>query len=91
MDFDSPAAAQKAVTALKSSGVQAQMAKVSNDLPFLHLSLCSVNPLPPRLLARPLPPTRLIPMLVFLANFLVALVLGSLCERLQSKQLLWAY
>ena len=28
MDFDSPAAAQKAVTALKSSGVQAQMAKV---------------------------------------------------------------
>lgn len=29
MDFDSPAAAQKAVTALKSSGVQAQMAKVS--------------------------------------------------------------
>lgn len=28
VDFDSPAAAQKAVTALKSSGVQAQMAKV---------------------------------------------------------------
>ncbi|KAK1151028.1 RNA-binding motif, single-stranded-interacting protein 2-like isoform X1 [Acipenser oxyrinchus oxyrinchus] len=28
VDFDSPAAAQKAVTALKSSGIQAQMAKV---------------------------------------------------------------
>lgn len=28
MDFDSPSAAQKAVTALKASGVQAQMAKV---------------------------------------------------------------
>lgn len=34
MDFDSPAAAQKAVTALKSSGVQAQMAKVRNDFFF---------------------------------------------------------
>lgn len=31
MDFDSPAAAQKAVTALKSSGVQAQMAKVRTE------------------------------------------------------------
>lgn len=30
MDFDSPAAAQKAVTALKTNGVQAQMAKVSD-------------------------------------------------------------
>lgn len=29
VDFDSPAAAQKAVSALKTSGVQAQMAKVS--------------------------------------------------------------
>lgn len=28
MDFDSPSAAQKAVMALKASGVQAQMAKV---------------------------------------------------------------
>jgi len=28
VDFDSPAAAQKAVSALKTSGVQAQMAKV---------------------------------------------------------------
>lgn len=28
MDFDSPASAQKAVTALKASGIQAQMAKV---------------------------------------------------------------
>lgn len=28
VDFDSPSAAQKAVTALKSSGIQAQMAKV---------------------------------------------------------------
>lgn len=34
VDFDSPAAAQKAVTALKSSGVQAQMAKVRNDIIF---------------------------------------------------------
>lgn len=31
VDFDSPAAAQKAVTALKSTGVQAQMAKVRTD------------------------------------------------------------
>lgn len=30
VDFDSPTAAQKAVTALKSSGVQAQMAKVDD-------------------------------------------------------------
>jgi len=29
VDFDSPAAAQKAVASLKASGVQAQMAKVS--------------------------------------------------------------
>lgn len=29
VDFDSPAAAQKAVSALKANGVQAQMAKVS--------------------------------------------------------------
>lgn len=29
MDFDSPAAALKAVHALKTSGIQAQMAKVS--------------------------------------------------------------
>lgn len=28
MDFDSPAAAQKAVASLKANGVQAQMAKV---------------------------------------------------------------
>lgn len=33
VDFDSPAAAQKAVTALKSSGVQAQMAKVA----YMHI------------------------------------------------------
>lgn len=32
VDFDSPAAAQKAVNALKSNGVQAQMAKVSVHL-----------------------------------------------------------
>uniref|UniRef100_H3BH58 RNA binding motif single stranded interacting protein 2 n=1 Tax=Latimeria chalumnae TaxID=7897 RepID=H3BH58_LATCH len=31
VDFDSPAAAQKAVTALKASGVQAQMAKHDDD------------------------------------------------------------
>lgn len=31
VDFDSPAAAQKAVSALKSSGVQAQMAKVRHS------------------------------------------------------------
>lgn len=52
VDFDSPAAAQKAVTALKSSGVQAQMAKVRfsssayinilhSDLPFtVKLLIC---------------------------------------------------
>lgn len=39
MDFDSPAAAQKAVTALKSSGVQAQMAKVRDH--FILYKLCN--------------------------------------------------
>lgn len=38
VDFDSPAAAQKAVASLKASGVQAQMAKVSFTPPF---TLCS--------------------------------------------------
>lgn len=33
MDFDSPAAAQKAVASLKANGVQAQMAKVSFSQP----------------------------------------------------------
>lgn len=32
VDFDSPASAQKAVTALKAGGVQAQMAKVRTPL-----------------------------------------------------------
>ena len=32
VDFDSPASAQKAVTALKAGGVQAQMAKVGSLL-----------------------------------------------------------
>ena len=32
VDFDSPAAAQKAVHALKTSGIQAQMAKVRGTL-----------------------------------------------------------
>lgn len=32
VDFDSPASAQKAVTALKAGGVQAQMAKVRAPL-----------------------------------------------------------
>lgn len=32
MDFDSPAAAQKAVSSLKATGVQAQMAKVRQRL-----------------------------------------------------------
>lgn len=36
VDFDSPSAAQKAVTALKAGGVQAQMAKVRG---LLSLSL----------------------------------------------------
>lgn len=40
VDFDSPAAAQKAVTALKSTGVQAQMAKVRiSQLSCIHLPL----------------------------------------------------
>lgn len=33
MDFDSPAAAQKAVSSLKATGVQAQMAKVREQAP----------------------------------------------------------
>ena len=32
VDFDSPASAQKAVTALKAGGVQAQMAKVRTGM-----------------------------------------------------------
>lgn len=42
MDFDSPAAAQKAVNALKNNGVQAQMAKVRvHLLDYLSfVSLC---------------------------------------------------
>lgn len=32
MDFDSPAAAQKAVASLKANGVQAQMAKVRKPM-----------------------------------------------------------
>lgn len=38
MDFDSPAAAQKAVAALKTTGVQAQMAKVR-----IHYSLILIS------------------------------------------------
>lgn len=38
MDFDSPAAAQKAVAALKTTGVQAQMAKVR-----IHYSLIPIS------------------------------------------------
>lgn len=44
VDFDSPAAAQKAVNALKSNGVQAQMAKVRvhlfENLSFLLILTC---------------------------------------------------
>uniref|UniRef100_A0A674P011 RNA binding motif single stranded interacting protein 3 n=1 Tax=Takifugu rubripes TaxID=31033 RepID=A0A674P011_TAKRU len=36
VDFDSPAAAQKAVSSLKATGVQAQMAKVRHLSPHLH-------------------------------------------------------
>lgn len=35
VDFDSPAAAQKAVASLKANGVQAQMAKVRSVLTFI--------------------------------------------------------
>ncbi|XP_063068091.1 RNA-binding motif, single-stranded-interacting protein 1 isoform X2 [Engraulis encrasicolus] len=38
VDFDSPASAQKAVSALKTSGVQAQMAKQEQDPTNLYLS-----------------------------------------------------
>ncbi|KAL6070485.1 hypothetical protein STEG23_004602, partial [Scotinomys teguina] len=34
VDFDSPAAAQKAVASLKANGVQAQMAKCYENLPM---------------------------------------------------------
>lgn len=43
VDFDSPAAAQKAVASLKANGVQAQMAKVSllrSDGVYTALPLC---------------------------------------------------
>uniref|UniRef100_A0A8C5HG18 RNA-binding motif, single-stranded-interacting protein 2-like n=1 Tax=Gouania willdenowi TaxID=441366 RepID=A0A8C5HG18_GOUWI len=44
VDFDSPAAAQKAVTALKSSGVQAQMAKQQEQDPTnLYISNLPVS------------------------------------------------
>lgn len=82
MDFDSPAAAQKAVTALKSSGVQAQMAKVRLNV-FIHLRQVAVTPAlltlyrllfilvasSPHLAPTP-PPLRLDPALVYVANFL---------------------
>lgn len=80
MDFDSPAAAQKAVTALKSSGVQAQMAKVRHGVTFLHLSRVAVTSASALLTLYRLisslgpfcapPPPRLIPALVYVANFL---------------------
>lgn len=41
VDFDSPAAALKAVHALKTSGIQAQMAKVS--LVCVHIFFLPVN------------------------------------------------
>lgn len=37
VDFDSPAAAQKAVSSLKATGVQAQMAKVREHLEQISL------------------------------------------------------
>lgn len=40
VDFDSPAAALKAVHALKTSGIQAQMAKVSLIRTRLHVYVC---------------------------------------------------
>ncbi|CAB1346679.1 unnamed protein product [Coregonus sp. 'balchen'] len=46
VDFDSPAAAQKAVTALKTSGVQAQMAKVRQANPPLHPTPPHPTPIP---------------------------------------------
>lgn len=41
VDFDSPAAAQKAVSSLKATGVQAQMAKVREHLKQISLPLSS--------------------------------------------------
>lgn len=43
MDFDSPAAAQKAVASLKASGVQAQMAKVSFNSPCTYSLLLEIS------------------------------------------------
>lgn len=43
MDFESPAVAQKAVTALKSKGIQAQMAKVFSALCSLNFLFLSIN------------------------------------------------
>ncbi|EQB77331.1 hypothetical protein CB1_000290018 [Camelus ferus] len=40
VDFDSPAAAQKAVSALKANGVQAQMAKLSSACQPFHFQTC---------------------------------------------------
>lgn len=42
VDFDSPAAAQKAVAALKTTGVQAQMAKVSHSVTLFPLHLAGL-------------------------------------------------
>lgn len=43
MDFDSPAAAQKAVSSLKATGVQAQMAKVRERFKRARVSAyCSI-------------------------------------------------
>lgn len=47
MDFESPTVAQKAVTALKNKGIQAQMAKVHKCGVVLSLSVCFLSfPLP---------------------------------------------
>ncbi|XP_030823104.1 RNA-binding motif, single-stranded-interacting protein 2 isoform X1 [Camarhynchus parvulus] len=46
VDFDSPTAAQKAVTALKASGVQAQMAKVPTPPPTSRPQSPPRSPLP---------------------------------------------
>ncbi|XP_039555138.1 RNA-binding motif, single-stranded-interacting protein 2-like, partial [Passer montanus] len=54
VDFDSPTAAQKAVTALKASGVQAQMAKVQTPPTATSDPQRPPSPLP---MAQPPPPS----------------------------------
>uniref|UniRef100_A0AAZ3QEJ3 RRM domain-containing protein n=1 Tax=Oncorhynchus tshawytscha TaxID=74940 RepID=A0AAZ3QEJ3_ONCTS len=66
VDFDSPSAAQKAVTALKAGGVQAQMAKVRSLLLPNSSPAYEFNPVPPPFSL--LPPQQQDPTNLYISN-----------------------